>query len=110
MIASDLPDFRGMASAEEMAIDFFPPDSARQLTQTMYNLLTSPERQRAMAEQNYAAALKMTLPAIVGQYRASFNECAVRRREKKPSSRIVSTFRSLRSMLYGDPLSSGRES
>jgi len=108
MIASDLPDFRGMAAAEEMAIDFFPTDSAQQLTDTMYNLLTSPERQRVMAQQNHTAALKMTLPAIIGQYRASFNECAGARKEKA-SSRVRSTFRSLRSMLYGEPLSSGRE-
>jgi glycosyltransferase involved in cell wall biosynthesis len=107
MIASDLPDFHEMAEAEGMAIDFFPTDDAKNLTDTMYRLLTSPDRQREMAEQNFAAALKMTMPAIIGQYRGTFSEHM--RKNTGQSSRWRSTFRSLRSMLYGEPLSSGNE-
>lgn len=110
MVASDLPDFHEMAAAEGMAIDFFPTDSPHDLTEAMYKLLTSPERLREMAEQNFAAALRMTMPAIIQQYRETFSEHAEKRKKSSgPTSRWRSTFRSLRSMLYGEPLSSGNE-
>ncbi len=108
MIASDLPDFHEMAEAEGMAIDFFRTDSAQDLTDAMYKLLTSPERQREMAEQNFAAALRMTMPAIIQQYRESFLEHAGRGKSG-PLPRWRSTFNSLRSLLYGEPLSSGQK-
>ena len=108
MIASDLPDFHEMAAAEGMAIDFFPTDSPHDLTQTMYNMLMSGQRQRQMAEQNYAAALKMTLPAIIGQYRETFLEHE-NTGTSAPLSKWRSTFRALRAMLYSEPLSSGNE-
>jgi len=45
----------------------------RDLAQEIVTLLEDPARQREMAEQNFAAALRMTMPQIIRQYLRSFN-------------------------------------
>ena len=68
LVSADLPDFRDMAAGENMAISFYKTGDAGDLAQQVIGLLESPLRQRQAAEQNYAAALRMTMPNIVRNY------------------------------------------
>jgi len=82
IVCSDLPDFRQMAQGEELAIDFCPPGDAAGLADCLIQLLLSPEKQRAMAAQNFSAALRMTMPNVVQKYLRHF-ELQQRTRELK---------------------------
>ena len=68
IVCADIPDFRGMAENESMAIRFYkagdPDDLARQLV----TILQSPELERQMAEHNFAAGIEMTMTNVVGNY------------------------------------------
>lgn len=72
IVSADLVDFRQMGQSEELAIEFFPPGSAQGLADCLYGILTSPERQYAMATQNFSAALRMTMPNVVQKYLRHF--------------------------------------
>jgi len=72
IIASDIADFRELADEECLAIEFFRVGDVESMAEQLLNLLRSPEKQRAMAQQNFSAALQMSMPAIVGQYLSSF--------------------------------------
>jgi glycosyltransferase involved in cell wall biosynthesis len=73
IISADIPDFREMADDENIAISFYQVGDPRDLAQEIVNLLTNPARQGEMAEQNFSAALRMTMPQIIRQYLRSFN-------------------------------------
>src|SRR5690349_13570384 len=73
IISSDLPEFMDMANDESMAVDFFPRGDARALADCLVSLLSSPEAQRDRAEQNFSAALRMTMPQIIREYLRSFD-------------------------------------
>jgi hypothetical protein len=61
-----------MADGEELAIEFYKPGSAQDLAQGLINFLTNPEKQQAMAVQNFSTALRMTMPTIVLKYLRHF--------------------------------------
>lgn len=73
IISSDIRDFREMAEDESLAIDFYRIGDARSLADKITSLIHSPERQRDMAEQNFSAALRMTMPQIIQQYLRAFD-------------------------------------
>lgn len=73
IISADIPDFRQMAQDEDIALEFYETGNASSLAEELIGLLNHPERQREMAEQNFAAALRMTMPQIVRQYLRSFD-------------------------------------
>jgi len=73
LIASALPEFLEMASDESMAVDFFPVADAATLAGSLVELLESEEKQRDMGEQNFSAALRMTMPQIIREYLRSFD-------------------------------------
>jgi glycosyltransferase involved in cell wall biosynthesis len=73
IISADIPDFREMAADEDLAIDFYQTGSAASLAAKLVGLLRDSERQHAMAEQNFSAALRMTMPQIIRQYLRSFD-------------------------------------
>jgi len=73
LIASALPEFLEMASDESMAVDFFPVGNAAALAGCLIEVLESEEKQRDMAEQNFSAALRMTMPQIIREYLRSFD-------------------------------------
>ena len=79
IVCADIPDFRVMASDEEMAISFYKIGDAADLADKLVELLLSAERQREMAEQNFSAAVRMTMPAVVRNYMRWF-ELAKRKR------------------------------
>jgi glycosyltransferase involved in cell wall biosynthesis len=72
IVCADLEDFRQMSDGEGMAIEFYTPGDARDLAACLVRFLTDPARQRAMAEQNFTAALRMTMPNIVLKYLRHF--------------------------------------
>jgi hypothetical protein len=57
-----------MAADEDMAISFYTKGEASDLADKLATLLQSPELQVQMAEQNFAAAVRMTLPSVVRNY------------------------------------------
>jgi len=72
IVSADIPDFRQMAAGEEIALDFYRPGDAQDLARCLIELLTNNDRQREMAVQNFATALRMTMPTIVQKYLRHF--------------------------------------
>jgi glycosyltransferase involved in cell wall biosynthesis len=72
IVCADLADFRQMASGEDLAVEFYQPGNARDLANCLIRLLENPEKQRAWAEQNFAAAQRMTMSSIVEKYLRHF--------------------------------------
>jgi glycosyltransferase involved in cell wall biosynthesis len=72
IVCADLADFRQMAQGEELAIDFYPPGDAQGLADCLVQLLLAPEKQQAMATQNFSAGLRMTMPNVVQKYLRHF--------------------------------------
>jgi glycosyltransferase involved in cell wall biosynthesis len=68
LVSADLLDFRDMAAGENMAISFYKTGDAADLAGQLIALLESPVAQRRAAEQNYTAALRMTMPQVVRHY------------------------------------------
>lgn len=86
LVSADLPDFRDMGADENMAISFYKTGDADDLAQQVIRLLESPALLRQTSEQNYAAALRMTMPNIVRNYLRWF-ELKRRRQSLDISSR-----------------------
>lgn len=68
IVSADIPDFRTMASAEDMAIRFYRPGDAADLAEQLSVILQSEELERQMAEHNYAAGIDMSLTSVVNSY------------------------------------------
>jgi glycosyltransferase involved in cell wall biosynthesis len=72
IVCADLEDFRQMSDGEGMGIEFYKPGDPKDLAACLIRFLTDPARQQAMAEQNFSAALRMTMPNIVLKYLRHF--------------------------------------
>jgi glycosyltransferase involved in cell wall biosynthesis len=68
IVSADIPDFRNMAIDEDMAINFYQTGDANELAARLIEILQSADLQKRMAEQNFAAAIRMTLPHVVRHY------------------------------------------
>lgn len=68
IVCSDIPDFRTMARDEDMAIRFCQSTDPADLAEKIVGILQSPELQGEMAEQNFRAAVRMTMPSVVRHY------------------------------------------
>jgi hypothetical protein len=83
-----LPDFRGMAADEDMAIRFYRRGDAEDLADQLITILESPMLERQMAEHNFAAGFEMTMISIVNNYlrwfRVNRSSRAIRRQMSKP--------------------------
>lgn len=73
IVCADIADFREMADNENLAIAFYETGNLLSLADQLTDLLQSPERQRQMSEQNFSAAMRMTMPQIVRQYLRAFD-------------------------------------
>src|SRR3954464_3047414 len=73
IVCAGIPDFQEMATDEGLAIQFYETGNIESLAAAMNNLLSDPQKQMAMAEQNFSAALRMTMPQIMRQYLRSFS-------------------------------------
>ncbi len=73
IVSSDISDFREMCENEGLAIKFCPIGDRRALAATIVDLLQSEDQMREMAEQNFSAALRMTMPQVIRQYVRGFD-------------------------------------
>jgi glycosyltransferase involved in cell wall biosynthesis len=73
IVAADLPEFRDMAAAEGLAICFYEIGDPNRFAGALISVLQHPAWQRQMTEQNFAAALRMTMPIVVRQYLRLFD-------------------------------------
>jgi glycosyltransferase involved in cell wall biosynthesis len=73
IVSAEIGDFRDMAEEEGLAIDFYAAGNTEDLSSRLISLLESPERQLRMAEQNFSAALRMTMPQIAYRYLRHFD-------------------------------------
>jgi glycosyltransferase involved in cell wall biosynthesis len=87
ILSAGIDDFRDMARDEGIAIDFYETGNAESLAEQLSMLLSQPERLQEMAEQNFSAALRMTMPQIIRQYLRSF-DLHQRARALEPISRF----------------------
>ena len=109
VVSADLRDFRDMAADENMAISFYRTGDPAELADRLIALLESPEDQRRAAEQNYSAAIRMTMPHVVRHYLRWF-ELERRKRSFNFSTRTRFLdrwrHRSFRPATYGFPTDS----
>jgi glycosyltransferase involved in cell wall biosynthesis len=68
IVCVDIDDFREMAASEGMALRYYKQGDPAELAEQLIVLLRSPELQRQMAEQNYAAGVEMTMTCVVKNY------------------------------------------
>lgn len=68
IVCADISDFREMALEEDMAILFHKVGDADDLALQLSAILQSPQLEREMAEQNFAAGVEMTLSNVVRKY------------------------------------------
>jgi glycosyltransferase involved in cell wall biosynthesis len=73
VISADIEDFRDMALDEGLAIDFYKVGDAGSMADSIVTLLKDGEKQKEMAEANFSAALRMTMPQIMRRYLRSFD-------------------------------------
>jgi glycosyltransferase involved in cell wall biosynthesis len=73
IICADIPDFREMGDDERLAIRFYKTGDADDLAQCISKLIGDVPLMQEMAEQNFSAALRMTMPQIIRQYLRSFD-------------------------------------
>ena len=101
IVCADIPDFREMAHDEGLAVEFYETGDPESLASTMMRMIEDEQLLRAMGEQNFAAALRQTMPQIIRQYLRSFDW-----QKRKASFAPVRRFRRLpqwvpsRSALY----------
>jgi len=90
IVCSDISDFREMGQDEGLAIKFFSVGDKNGLARQVIELLHSPEEQREMGEQNFSAALRLTMPQIINQYVRAFD-----RHQRARALEALSRFRRL---------------
>jgi glycosyltransferase involved in cell wall biosynthesis len=73
ILSADIEDFRDMALDEGLAIDFYQTGSSTSMAEQIQELIENPEKQKEMAEANFSAALRMTMPQIMRRYLRSFD-------------------------------------
>jgi hypothetical protein len=78
------------AKKSPLAIKFYQVGNKAAMGQQIIELLQSSEEQRDMAEQNFSAALRMTMPQIIHQYVRSFD-----RHQRARALEAASRFRRL---------------
>jgi len=73
IVSAGIEDFREMAWDEGIAIEFYETGDAQDLARRMHALLNDGQKMREMSEQNFSAALRMTMPQIIRQYLRAFD-------------------------------------
>jgi len=73
IVSSDIPQFLDMAADEGMAVEFYRRGDEHDLADKIVGVLTDQEKERAMAEQNFSAAMRMTMPQIIRDYLRAFD-------------------------------------
>ena len=92
ILAPDIKDFVELAEQESVSMEFFGANKLDSLAEKLLSLLQSPERLTQMAQQNFSAALQMSMPQIIREYIHSF-DMQQRLRMLKAFSRLRRTHR-----------------
>lgn len=79
IVCADIPDFRAMVTDEEMAVRFYGIGDASDLAAQIIAILESPELERTMAKQNFAAGVEMSMTTIINNYLRWFRLNQVKR-------------------------------
>lgn len=107
IVSADISDFRDMAADEDMAISFYRTGDPVDLAAQLIGLLESVQDQRRAAEQNYAAAVRMTMPNVVRHYLRWFELERRKQNFSVPAKASLWPLRNrrytLRSILHGLP-------
>jgi glycosyltransferase involved in cell wall biosynthesis len=80
IVCADIPDFRCMASDEDMAISFYQTGNAADMADKLVQILESHELQRQMSQHNYEAGVQMSMASVVRNYLRWFELHQVKRR------------------------------
>jgi glycosyltransferase involved in cell wall biosynthesis len=88
IISADVPDFLEMSENEGLAIKFYPIGDKEALAARLVALLESEEQMQEMAEQNFSAALRMTMPQVIREYVRGFD-----RQQRTQALEAISRFR-----------------
>jgi glycosyltransferase involved in cell wall biosynthesis len=100
IVGADIDDFRDMAADEDMSVRFYKVGNAADLANELITVLRSPELQRSMGRQNFAAGLEMTIGSVVRNYLRWF-ELNKYKKELKSSEDKSTWLRSLFSRRVG---------
>ena len=73
VIASDLPDFRGLAQDEDLQLTWFAPGDARGLASALDCVLSDADRRRRLVRHNLQTIERLKPARIVDAYLAAFN-------------------------------------
>lgn len=73
ILCADIAEFRDMATEENIAMRFYERGNHDSLTHSLVSLLQDRETQREMAEVNFHAAMRMTMPQIIRRYLREFD-------------------------------------
>jgi glycosyltransferase involved in cell wall biosynthesis len=95
IIGADIEDFRDMGADEDMAIRFYKVGDATDLADQLITVLRSPELQRSMGQQNFAAGLEMTIGRVVRNYLRWFELNKYKRALLRSTENRGTWFRSL---------------
>ncbi|HUB02551.1 MAG TPA: glycosyltransferase [Terriglobales bacterium] len=113
IVSADISDFRDMAANEDMSISFYKIGDPVDLAAQIIGLLESPQDQRRAAEQNYSAAIRMTMPHVVRHYMRWFELERRKQTLNPPVRNLFSRLRrrraSLRAALHTFPPSNFRD-
>jgi glycosyltransferase involved in cell wall biosynthesis len=80
IVCADIPDFRCMASDEDMAISFYQTGNAADMADKLVQILESHELQRQMSQHNYEAGVQMSMASVVRNYLRWFELGRAKRR------------------------------
>jgi len=72
VIASDLPDFRGLAQDEDLQLTWFAPGDSRGLARALDCLLSDADRRRRLVRHNLQTIERLKPAKIVDAYLAAF--------------------------------------
>jgi glycosyltransferase involved in cell wall biosynthesis len=73
VIASDLPDFRGLAQDEDLQLTWFAPGDSRGLARALDCVLSDADRRRRLVRHNMHTIERLKPAKIVDAYLAAFN-------------------------------------
>jgi len=73
IVCADIPEFRDMAEAEHISMDFFRRGDPGSLADCLLALLQDDDRRHLAGEQNFYAAMRMTMPQIIREYLRAFD-------------------------------------
>jgi glycosyltransferase involved in cell wall biosynthesis len=73
ILAPDIEDFVELARQEQVSMEFFTANNVDSLATQLVGMFQTPDRLQRMAQDNFNAALQMSMPQIIREYTRSFD-------------------------------------